>query len=152
MGDVDVLVTGPGAKEALDRFVKHPRVGEILGHGDTRASARVGIEGLQVDVRAVPTESFGAALQYFTGSKTHNVALRQLALKQGYTLLTPLENRSAIVTVRTKRESKELGEALAKARIDVTVRESEVRVSPGIFNTSDDVDRLLTVLREAVRK
>jgi selenocysteine lyase/cysteine desulfurase len=69
--------------------------------------------------------------------------LKEGLLKQGYTLLTPLENRSAIVTVRTKRESKELGEALAKARIDVTVRESEVRVSPGIFNTSDDVERLL---------
>ncbi len=69
--------------------------------------------------------------------------LKEGLLKQGYTLLTPLENRSAIVTVRTKRESKELGEALAKAKIDVTVRESEVRVSPGILNTSDDVERLL---------
>ncbi|MBK7927437.1 MAG: DNA polymerase/3'-5' exonuclease PolX [Bryobacterales bacterium] len=86
VGDVDLLVTGPNAAAALNRFVKHPRVGEVLGHGETKASARVGIEGLQVDVRAVPAESFGAALQYFTGSKTHNVALRSLALKQGYTL------------------------------------------------------------------
>jgi DNA polymerase (family 10) len=86
VGDLDLLVTGPGAPAALDRFVAHPKVIEVLGHGDNKASARVGVEGLQVDVRALPTASFGAALQYFTGSKEHNVALRQRALKQGYSL------------------------------------------------------------------
>jgi DNA polymerase (family 10) len=86
VGDLDLLVTGSGSQAVLEKFVKHPRVAEVLGHGDTKASVRFGVEGLQVDVRAVPAESFGAALQYFTGSKTHNVALRQMALKQGYTL------------------------------------------------------------------
>jgi DNA polymerase (family 10) len=86
VGDLDLLVTGPGAQAALDRFVAHPKVSEVLGHGENKASARVGVEGLQVDVRALPAESFGAAMQYFTGSKEHNVALRQRALKQGYSL------------------------------------------------------------------
>lgn len=86
VGDLDLLVTGEGAAAALDAFVKHPRVHDVLGHGVNKASARFGLEGLQVDVRAVPEESFGAALQYFTGSKEHNVQLRQRAQRMGLTL------------------------------------------------------------------
>jgi len=86
VGDLDILVTGSGAEAALGRFVKHPRVHEVLGHGGTKASVRFGIEGLQVDVRAVPEESLGAALQYFTGNKEHNIHLRQRALRLGFSL------------------------------------------------------------------
>lgn len=86
VGDVDIVVTGPGAAGALERLVRHGRVTEVLGHGETKASVKFGAEGLQVDVRAVAAESYGAALLYFTGSKTHNVALRQRALKMGCTL------------------------------------------------------------------
>ena len=86
IGDLDLVVIGPGAEQALQRFVDHPRVHDVLGHGANKASARFGLEGLQVDVRAIPAESYGAAMQYFTGSKDHNVALRQRALKLGLTL------------------------------------------------------------------
>jgi DNA polymerase (family X) len=86
VGDLDLLITGTGASAALTSFVNHPRVHEVLGHGDTKASVRFGFEGLQVDVRAVPTESYGAALMYFTGSKEHNIQLRQRALKLGFSL------------------------------------------------------------------
>ncbi|MBI2686672.1 MAG: DNA polymerase/3'-5' exonuclease PolX [Acidobacteria bacterium] len=86
VGDLDLLVTGPGAAGALDRFVAHQRVQEVLAKGENKASAQVGIEGIQVDVRALAAEHFGAALQYFTGSKEHNVALRQRALRMGMTL------------------------------------------------------------------
>ena len=86
VGDLDLLVTGPNAIEALNRFVKYPRVHEVLGHGENKASARIGIENLQVDVRALPPESYGAAMQYFTGSKEHNIVLRSRALKMGLTL------------------------------------------------------------------
>jgi len=86
VGDLDLLVTCAEPNKVLDRFLHHPKVVEVLAHGENKASAKVGMEGLQVDVRALPTESFGAALQYFTGSKTHNVALRQRALKLGLTL------------------------------------------------------------------
>jgi DNA polymerase (family 10) len=85
-GDLDLLATGPGAADALDKFVMHPKVHEILGKGPNKASVKFGLEGLQVDLRALPNESYGAAMQYFTGSKDHNVALRQRALKQGLTL------------------------------------------------------------------
>lgn len=86
VGDLDLLITGPGAIDALDQFVKHPKVHEVLGRGANKASARFGLEGLQVDVRALPRESYGAALQYFTGSKEHNIGLRNRALKMGFTL------------------------------------------------------------------
>src|SRR5947209_321320 len=86
VGDVDLLVTGPSAGAVLDRFVAYSHAGEILGRGENKASARVGHEGLQVDVRALPRESFGAGLQYFTGSKEHNVAIRTRAVRMGLKL------------------------------------------------------------------
>ena len=86
VGDLDLLVTGPNATAVLDRFVGYARVEEVLGHGENKASAKVGSEGLQVDVRALAPESFGAAMQYFTGSKDHNVAIRMRAVKMGLKL------------------------------------------------------------------
>lgn len=86
IGDLDLLATGPGGGEALDRFIKHPRVHDVLGRGVNKASVRFGLEGLQVDLRALPEENYGAALQYFTGSKEHNVNIRGRALKLGLTL------------------------------------------------------------------
>ncbi|HXH86869.1 MAG TPA: DNA polymerase/3'-5' exonuclease PolX, partial [Nitrospira sp.] len=78
IGDLDILVTAASGSPVMDRFVSYPEVEEVLAHGATKSSVRVACK-LQVDVRVVPDESYGAALQYFTGSKAHNVAIRQLA-------------------------------------------------------------------------
>jgi DNA polymerase (family 10) len=86
VGDLDLLVTGPGAVDVLERVTTHPRAHQVLGRGANKASIKFGLEGMQVDVRALPAGSYGAAMQYFTGSKDHNVLLRQKALKQGLTL------------------------------------------------------------------
>ena len=86
VGDLDLLVTGPSATGALDKFVAYPHVEEVLARGENKASAKVGREGLQVDVRALLPETFGAAMQYFTGSKDHNVAIRMRAVKMGLKL------------------------------------------------------------------
>jgi DNA polymerase (family 10) len=86
IGDLDILVTGPNAAAALDRVAANPKVHEILGRGVNKTSVKFGREGLQVDVRALDHDSFGAAMQYFTGSKEHNVALRQRAIRMGYKL------------------------------------------------------------------
>ncbi len=86
VGDLDLLVTGPEATNALGRFLEYPHVQEVLGTGGNKASARVGQEGLQVDVRTLPPGTFGAAMQYFTGSKDHNVAVRIRAVKMGLKL------------------------------------------------------------------
>ncbi len=86
VGDLDLLVTGPNAAKALDQLVTWSRVAEVLGRGENKASVKVGREGLQVDLRALPHESYGAAMQYFTGSKDHNVALRNRAVRMGFKL------------------------------------------------------------------
>ncbi len=86
IGDVDLLATGPGAVEALNHIVGHPKTQQVLGQGPNKASVLFGLERLQVDVRALPHESFGAAMQYFTGNKEHNVVLRTHAIKQGFSL------------------------------------------------------------------
>src|SRR3954452_8318400 len=81
VGDLDILVTGSGAAAALDRIVSHPKSQETLGLGVNKASVTFGVERLQVDVRALAHDSFGAAMQYFTGSKEHNGVFRTQALK-----------------------------------------------------------------------
>ena len=86
VGDLDLLVTGPAAAGALELVATYPRVHEILGRGANKTSVKLGREGLQVDVRALPRESFGAAMQYFTGSKEHNVAIRMRAIRMGLKL------------------------------------------------------------------
>lgn len=83
IGDVDILVSCESPPEAIDVFVKHQDVRQVLAQGDTKASVLLS-RGLQTDLRVLEDESFGAALQYFTGSKTHNVALRERARKMGY--------------------------------------------------------------------
>ena len=85
VGDLDILITATPGSPVTDRFVSYPEVDEILAHGATKASVRLACK-LQVDVRVVQEDSYGAALQYFTGSKTHSVALRQLAQQRGLKL------------------------------------------------------------------
>jgi DNA polymerase (family 10) len=86
IGDLDLLVTGPGAASALARAVEYPAVSEVLGRGPNKTSIKVGREGLQVDIRALADESRGAAMQYFTGSKEHNVAVRVRSVRLGLKL------------------------------------------------------------------
>ena len=86
IGDLDMLVTGPNALAVLERVANHPKVSEVLAHGANKISVKLGREGLQVDVRALDHQTFGAAMQYFTGSKEHNVALRQRAIRMGFKL------------------------------------------------------------------
>src|SRR6059036_816274 len=91
VGDLDILVTGKACvndtqrEKLIEHVIKLPGLMEIIARGENKVSFRMR-GGMQVDVRFLSPESFGAALQYFTGSKAHNVSLRQRALKMGYTL------------------------------------------------------------------
>ncbi len=91
VGDLDVLVTGKCClherqrNQVIEQIVRFPSILEVIARGENKVSFKLR-SGMQVDVRLLPPDSFGAALQYFTGSKSHNVALRQRALKLGYTL------------------------------------------------------------------
>jgi DNA polymerase (family 10) len=85
IGDLDLLAVSADPARASDAFVELPDVAEVLAHGEARSSVRLD-NRMQVDLRIVPAESFGAALQYFTGSKAHNIALRKLAVAKGWKL------------------------------------------------------------------
>jgi len=85
IGDLDVLVTAKNGAAVGNRLVGYENVAQVAAHGPTRTTVMLR-SGLQVDVRAVPEESYGAALLYFTGSKAHNIALRGLANQHGWKL------------------------------------------------------------------
>ena len=82
IGDIDILVGSDGPEKVMKVFVKNPNVSEVIAQGDTKSSVRLKV-GVQVDIRVVSTDSYGAALQYFTGSKEHNISLRSLAIDKG---------------------------------------------------------------------
>ena len=81
IGDVDLLVAGTDAGPVMGAFVEHPSVARVLAHGDTKSSVVTNV-GLQVDLRVVPPEAWGAAMIYFTGSKAHNIRIREMAVRQ----------------------------------------------------------------------
>lgn len=85
IGDVDIVVATRRARTVMDHVAGHRLATEVVAHGDTKTSILTR-GGLQVDVRAVAPEGFGAALLYFTGSKAHNIALRQRAIQRGWLL------------------------------------------------------------------
>ena len=103
VGDLDVLVTGTACCDdkqrasAIEYVAKYPPLMDVIAKGGNKISFRLRSD-LQVDVRLLPPESFGAAMQYFTGSKAHNVALRQRALKMGYTL-----NEYSLADLKTEK-------------------------------------------------
>ncbi len=82
VGDIDILVITSAPAAVMERFVTYEDVAEVLSHGSTRSSVVLRC-GLQVDVRVMPRECFGAALHYFTGSRAHNIAIRRLGQERG---------------------------------------------------------------------
>ncbi len=82
VGDLDILVSTENGRAVIEHFVGYDEVTQVLSKGDTRASVLLR-SGLQVDLRAVPAESYGSALYYFTGSRAHNIAVRRMAQKRG---------------------------------------------------------------------
>jgi DNA polymerase (family X) len=125
VGDLDILVTGPGCcsdeerAKAVHYVAQYPPLMSIIAQGDNKISFRLRND-MQVDVRLLPPDSFGAAMQYFTGSKAHNVALRQRALKMGYTL-----NEYSLADLKTEQPvvGKTEEEIYAKLKMDYVAPE-----------------------------
>lgn len=168
IGDLDILVTGAGAAAALNHLVKHPKSQELLGLGANKASVNFGVERLQVDVRALPHESFGAAMQYFTGSKDHNVVLRTNAIRQGLTLneygLFTLEGNQRVAGETEEEIYRKLGydwippelrensgelEAAADHRLPKLVEHSDIRGDLHMHTTETDGKATLREMAEA---
>jgi len=130
VGDLDILITGKFAaseeqrNKVIDAVLKFPGIQEVLAQGENKVSFKLR-SGLQVDVRLLPPDSFGAALQYFTGSKSHSVALRQRALKMGYTLneygLARLDDESRVAG----KTEEEIYQTLGLAYIPPELRENQ---------------------------
>jgi len=85
IGDVDILAVSKNPKPIMDFFTSMPEVVNVIAHGDTKSSVKLR-SGINVDLRVVPEGSYGAAINYFTGSKDHNVALRRIAMAKGWKL------------------------------------------------------------------
>jgi len=85
IGDVDFLIISDNPQPVMAFFVSMPEVARVFAHGKTKSAIKLK-NGMNVDVRVVPKESYGAALNYFTGSKEHNIALREIAVKKGWKL------------------------------------------------------------------
>ncbi len=137
-GDLDILAAGvpstslgAGSAELMDVFLAFPNVERVLGHGDTKSSVRLR-GGYQADLRLVPAESRGAAMQYFTGSKAHNIVLRDRAIQQGYKL-----NEYGLYRIaddsRVAGETEEsIYEALGMAWVEPELRENRGEIEAAV--------------------
>ncbi|HWE87522.1 MAG TPA: DNA polymerase/3'-5' exonuclease PolX [Terracidiphilus sp.] len=139
-GDLDLLVTGRACAlektaAAVDYVAAYPGIADLTVKGENKVSFHLA-SGMQVDVRLLPTESYGAALQYFTGSKAHNVTLRQRALKMGYTLsewaLARLDDESVVVAAATEEE---IYAALGMEWVPPELRESLGEIDAAVNRT-----------------
>jgi DNA polymerase (family 10) len=139
IGDLDVLVTARHGAAVGDKLIAYENVAEVLAHGPTRTTV-VLRSGIQVDVRAVPEQSYGAALLYFTGSKAHNIALRAIANKHKWKLneygLFSGKRRIAGAT------EEEVYQKLGLAYIPPEMREDRGEI---VLSQSGKVPRLVTV-------
>lgn len=124
IGDLDILIISNNPMPVMDYFVSMPNVFQIIAHGETKSAIRLK-NGLDVDLRVVAEESFGAALNYFTGSKNHGIHLREIAMKKNYKLneygLFKIKNNKEI-KIAGKTE-KEIYQALGLDYIEPEMRE-----------------------------
>ena len=171
-GDLDLLVTGPACapehtSPAVEYVAAYPGIHNIIAKGENKVSFHLG-NGLQVDVRLLPSASYGAALQYFTGSKAHNVALRQRALKMGYTLsewaLARLDDESVVAAATEEQIYAALGmdwmpaelrenlgeiEAAARHALPKLIQQSDVRGDVHLHTTATDGHNSIREMAEA---
>jgi DNA polymerase (family 10) len=128
IGDVDILVASRESAPIMAAFAELPLVGEVIARGPAKTSIRTR-DGLQVDLRVVPPESWGAALQYFTGSKEHNIRVREIAVRKGRKLseygLFRTEDDALVVS----ETEEEVYEQLGLPWIPPTLREDRGEVA-----------------------
>ncbi len=105
IGDIDILIISKNPAKIMDFFVSMPNVDFVQGKGDTKSSVTLK-EGLDCDLRVLDPKSFGAALAYFTGSKEHNIVMRQLAIKKGWKLSEYglFDKKNNIIAGKTEEE------------------------------------------------
>ncbi len=171
VGDIDILVGDDEPAGIMDAFVSYQEVDDILMKGPTKSSVRLK-DGLQVDVRAVDTKSWGAALCYFTGSKEHNVTMRSMAVSMGLKLneygLFTRDNEKKVAGETEEEVYKAIGlsyvepelrenageiEAAKEGRLPDLVRGDQIHGDIHVHtNWSDGADKIEDVISEAVNR
>ncbi|WP_433361051.1 DNA polymerase/3'-5' exonuclease PolX [Streptosporangium sp. CA-115845] len=137
IGDIDVLAVGP--ESLMDDFKAQPYVAEVIASGDKKTSIRT-VQGVQVDLRLVPAESWGAALMYFTGSKEHTVHLREITVKKGWKLSEyGLFEGERVIAAATEEE---VFEAFGMEWIPPTLREDGGEIAAAL---AGELPRLVTL-------
>ena len=138
IGDLDMLVTGKACASAKPReaiiakIVAYPGLREVIASGENKVSFRLR-DGMQVDVRLLAPDSFGAAMMYFTGSKSHNIALRQRALKMGYTL-----NEYELARLKDEKRAAGKTEEEIYGKLGLDYIEPEMREALGEIETAEE--------------
>jgi DNA polymerase (family X) len=162
VGDLDILVTGKACcddaerQKLIDHIIKLPGLMDIMARGENKVSFRVR-GGMQVDVRLLSPDSFGAAMQYFTGSKAHNVALRQRALKMGYTLseysLAQLDNEKVVADYIPPELRENLGEidAAEKHTLPTLISQTDLQGDVHMHTVETDGRNTIEEMAEAAR-
>jgi len=130
IGDVDILASSNHPEDVMEYFSKYSDVDRVLLKGSTKTSVLL-YDNLQVDLRVVKEESFGSALQYFTGSKEHNVAMRSLAIKKGYKL-----NEYGLFDKETEQYVVGRTEAEIYNKLDLDYIEPELRENRGELDSA----------------
>ncbi|MXM67693.1 DNA polymerase/3'-5' exonuclease PolX [Streptomyces sp. HUCO-GS316] len=138
IGDIDILTAAEDSGPLMQAFTELPYVTEIVARGRTKTSVRT-TEGLAVDLRVVPPDSWGAALQYFTGSKAHNIRTRELAVHKGFKLseygLFDVESGEKIVS----ETEEEVYARLGLPWIPPTLREDRGEIEAGLHDELPDL-------------
>jgi len=122
IGDIDILAGSNDVKMVMDAFVSYPDVQEIVERGPTKAVVRLR-DGTQVDMRVVEEEAYGAALQYFTGSKDHNIKLRSLAIEKGWKLNEYGLFKKELTEIVARRTEEDIYQALGMHIMPPELRE-----------------------------
>lgn len=131
IGDVDVLVAARRHQPVVDRFVALPPVKRVIARGDTKSTV-LSDGGIQIDLRVVDPGQWGAALQYFTGSKAHNIRLRQLAMARGWTL-----SEYGLTEVESGKEVAAASEAEIYAALDLPYIPAPLREDVGELEAAE---------------
>lgn len=131
IGDIDILATSSDASALMQAFTTLSFVDEVLAKGETKSSILTQ-EGLQIDLRVVPSECFGAALQYFTGSKSHNIKLRERAIRRGLKI-----NEYGVFARREKKIAGE-DEAGVYKTLDLPLIPPELREDRGEIEAAEE--------------
>ncbi len=173
VGDIDILVCGKDSEALIDAFLGVSGVADQLARGDTRAAIRLK-SGLQADLRVVPSESFGAAWHYFTGSKEHNVRLRQMGIEHGLTINEygvhkgTAEKKGRLMASKTEedvyaavglpwipptlREDRGEFDAAKRGALPVCVTENDLRGDLHMHSTWSDGDATMIEMAKAAKE